>query len=351
MTHKAVFFNLEEWAEEYLRNSQALAGAGVEVGFVHQILDEHHPAPDANFDILGTFVDSQATAGILAALPNLKHIATLSTGFDHIDLATCAARGISVSSVPTYGENTVAEYTFGLILALSRKICKANERVREEGSFRLEGLRGFDLRGRTLGVLGTGHIGVRVIQVAKGFEMNVIAYDPFPNAALAEKMGFTYGSLEDVLSRSDIVTIHVPYLPTTHHLINAQNIGLMKPDAYLINTARGAVVETGALVAALKDGKLGGAGLDVLEEEGIIKDELNSLVANETQGHDLKVVLEDHALIDMPNVIITPHNAFNTKEAFTRILDTAIGNIVAFANGAPTNLVKLPQENPPQASK
>ena len=343
MTHKVVFFNLESWAEAYLQKSPQLAAAGVEVGFAHQILDEHHPAPDANFDILGTFVDSQATAPVLATLPNLKHIATLSTGFDHIDLATCAARGITVSSVPTYGENTVAEYTFGLILALSRKICKANERVREEGSFRLDDLRGFDLRGKTLGVLGTGHIGARVIQVAKGFEMNVVAYDPFPNAALAEKMGFTYASLENVLSQSDIVSIHVPYLPTTHHLINAQNIGLMKSGAFLINTARGAVVETGALVAALKNGKLGGAGLDVLEEEGIIKDELNCLVADETQGHDLKIVLEDHALIDMPNVIITPHNAFNTNEAFTRIMDTAIGNIVAFVGGTPTNLVKLPQ--------
>ncbi len=340
MAHKIVFFNLEQWAEEYLRKSQDLAAAGVEVGFTHQILDEHHPAPDANFDILGTFVDSTINTAVLATLPNLKHIATLSTGFDHIDLQACAARGITISSVPTYGENTVAEYTFGLILALSRKICKANERVREEGSFRLDGLRGFDLRGRTLGVLGTGHIGARVIQVAKGFEMNVVAYDPFPNAALAEKLGFTYAALENVLAQSDIVTIHVPYLPATHHLINAQNIGLMKPGAYLINTARGAVVDTGALVAALKDGKLGGAGLDVLEEEGIIKDELNCLVADQTQGHDLKIVLEDHALIDMPNVIITPHNAFNTNDAFIRIMDTAIRNIVAFTKSEPENLVK-----------
>jgi D-lactate dehydrogenase len=342
MTHKAVFFNLEAWAEDYLKNNPALAGAGIEVGFADQVLDKNHLAPDANFDILGTFVDSTADAGVIAALPNLKHIATLSTGFDHIDLAACAARGITVSRVPAYGENTVAEYAFGLMLSLSRKICEAKERVKNEGSFRLDGLRGFDLMGRTLGVLGTGHIGQNSIRIAKGFGMNVIAFDAFPNPALAAQLGFTYRPLEDVLRESDIVTIHVPYLPSTHHLINAQNIGLMKPDAYLINTARGAVVETGALVAALKNGKLGGAGLDVLEEEGIIKDELNYLVTDETQGHDLRVVLEDHALIDMPNVIITPHNAFNTKEAFTRILDTTIGNIVAFVNGAPDNLVALP---------
>ena len=147
----------------------------------------------------------------------------------------------------------------------------------------------------------------------------------------------------EVLAQSDIVTVHVPYLPSTHHLINAENIRLMKPNAYLINTARGACVDTDALVMALKNGKLGGAGLDVLEEEGMIKDELNFLAQNQMQENDLKVVLEDHALIDMPNVIITPHNAFNTKEAFMRILDTTIGNIVGFANGAPTNLVKTTQ--------
>lgn len=343
MPHKTVFFNLEPWAQEYLQKNQALVGAGVEVGFVNQILDKNHPAPDSNFDILGIFVDSTADAAMIGTLPNLKHIAALSTGYDHIDLKACAARGITVSYVPTYGENTVAEYAFGLILALSRKICEAKERVKLEGSFRLDGLRGFDLMGKTLGVVGTGHIGVHIVRIAKGFGMNVIASDAFPNAALATQLGFEYKPLADVLAQSDIVTLHVPYLPSTHHLINAENIGLMKPDAYLINTSRGAVVDTGALVAALKNGKLGGAGLDVLEEEGIIKDELNCLVANETQGHDLKIVLEDHVLIDMPNVIITPHNAFNTKEGFIRILDTTVNNIVGFVNSAPVNLVNLTQ--------
>ena len=341
MTHKAVFFNLEAWARDYIKSNQSLVGAGVEVGFVNGIIDKDHPAPDPNFDILGTFVDSVADAAVIGALLNLKHIATLSTGYDHIDLPACAARGITVSYVPTYGENTVAEYAFGLMLALSRKICEAKERVKMEGSFRLDGLRGFDLMGKTLGVLGTGHIGVHVIRMAKGFGMTVIGFDAFPNPALAAELGFEYKPLAEVLAQSDIVTVHVPYLPSTHHLINAENIELMKPGAYLINTARGACVDTDALVMALKNGKLGGAGLDVLEEEGMIKDELNFLARNEMRESDLKTVLEDHALIDMPNVIITPHNAFNTKEAFTRILDTTIGNIVGFATGAPMNLVKI----------
>ncbi len=341
MSHKAIFFNLEQWAQDYIKNNQALVAAGVEVDFVNGIIDKDHPASDVNFDILGTFVDSAADATVIGALPNLRHIATLSTGYDHIDLQACAARGITVSYVPTYGENTVAEYAFGLILALSRKICEAKERVKEEGSFRLDGLRGFDLMGKTLGILGTGHIGQHVVRMAKGFGMNVIAFDAFPNAALAVQLGFEYKPLPEVLSQSDIVTVHVPYLPSTHHLINAQNIGLMKSGAYLVNTARGAVVETDALVAALQSGHLAGAGLDVLEEEGMIKDELTALVTGHAGEHDLKTVLEDHALIDMPNVIITPHNAFNTKEAFTRILDTTVGNIVGFANGTPVNLVKI----------
>ena len=187
MSHTAVFFNLEPWAQEYLQKNQALAGAGVEVGFANQIIDKNHPASDANFDILGIFVDSTADAAVIGALPNLKHIATLSTGYDHIDLQACAAHGITVSYVPTYGENTVAEYAFGLILALSRKICEAKERVKMEGSFRLDGLRGFDLMGKTLGVLGTGHIGVHVVRMAKGFGMNVIAFDAFQNARACDR--------------------------------------------------------------------------------------------------------------------------------------------------------------------
>lgn len=340
MTHKTVFFNLEPWAREYVSKNPKLAAAGVEVGFEDHVLDSAHPMADPNFDIAGIFVDSTMDAAVIQSLPNLKHVAALSTGYDHIDLALCATRGITVSSVPSYGENTVAEFAFALILALSRKICDAHCRVREEGNFGLEGLRGFDLMGRTIGVVGTGHIGQHAIRMAKGFGMNVVAFDAYPNETLAKELGFTYLPLADLLAASDIITLHVPYMPATHHLINKENVGGVKKGAYLINTSRGAVVETDALIGALKSGQLGGAGLDVLEEEGMVKDELNALVAGRTDGHDLKTVLENHALIDMSNVIITPHNAFNTIEAFTRILDTTIDNIVAFAAGKPGNLVR-----------
>ena len=330
MTHKATFFNCDRWgdaAKSYLSGSEKLKAAGVEVAFGDTILckDEIPTGDAAKFDIAGVFMDSPVDATVIAALPELKFITTLSTGFDHIDLAAAAARGIPISSVPAYGENTVAEFAFALILALSRKIVPANERVREEKKFTTDGLTGFDLSGKTIGVVGTGRIGKHAVKMAKGFNMKVVAYDVFHDDAFAKEMDFPYLSLEDLLAQSDVITIHAPYLPSTHHLINANNVGLIKKGAILVNTARGAIVETPALISALKNGTLAGAGLDVLEEEAAMK------------AGDMGVEAE---LIAMPNVVITPHNAFNTNEAFLRILDTTIDNIVAFVNGAPTNIVK-----------
>ena len=284
-------------------------------------------------------MDSKIDRAVLDYLPNLKLIATRSTGFDHIDLSLCKERGVVVTNVPGYGENTVAEYAFALILCLSRKIFQSYHQVRETGSFSLEGLRGFDLDGKTLGVIGTGRIGKHVIKMAKGFEMKVIAFDGHPDAKVAEELGFIYLSLPQVLAQSDIISLHVPYLPETHHLINQETIKKIKPGAYLINTSRGAVVETEALVSALQSGALGGAGLDVLEEEGLVKDELLSFVGQKLAGHDLKTVLGNHLLIDMPNVIVTPHNAFNTDEAMKRIIDTNLENITNFIAGQTKNLV------------
>ncbi len=329
MSHKAIFFNLDPamWGEEgrvRLEASEKLAAAGVTVAFSADTLDAGHIPAAKDFDIAGVFVDSKVDEATIAALPNLKFVATLSTGFDHIDLKAAAARGISVSSVPAYGENTVAEFAFALILALSRKICEARESLRA-GKFSTVGLQGFDLAGKTIGIVGTGRIGKHAVRMAKGFATKVIAYDIYHDDAFAKEMEFPYVSLEELLAQSDVVTIHCPYLPSTHHLINAQNIGLMKRGAYLINTARGAIVETGALVSALKRGLLAGAGIDVLEEEV------------ELRAGDMGPASE---LIAMPNVILTPHNAFNSKEALLRIVDTTIDNIAAFANSASINVVK-----------
>jgi D-lactate dehydrogenase len=328
MTHKAIIFDIGRWGDEgkqYLLGSEKLKAAGVEVAFADQMLDKDHIPTDTNFDIAGVFMVSQVDATTIAALPNLKLIATLTTGFDHIDTKAAAARGIPVASVPAYGENTVAEFAFALLLALSRKICESRARVHDEGKFTTDGLQGFDLAGKTIGVIGTGRIGKHAVHMAKGFGMKIIAFDVYHDDAFAAEMGFQYVSLEELLAQSDVITIHCPYLPSTHHLINVDNVKKIKHGAYLINTARGAVVETRALVDALKSGQLGGAGLDVLEEEA------------EMKAGDMNL---NRDIVMMPNVIVTPHNAFNTREAAFRILDTTIDNIVAFVNGAPINVVK-----------
>jgi D-lactate dehydrogenase len=241
--------------------------------------------------------------------------------------------------VPTYGENTVAEFTFALLLMLMRKMYEGVRRVKEEGRFNFDGLRGFDLLGKTIGVIGTGHIGRYVVKIAHGFGMDIVAYDPYPSEKLAAEFGFKYLSLEQLLKVSDVVTLHVPYMPATHHLINADNIKLFKPGSVLINSARGGLVETQAMVSGLKQGILGGAAMDVLEEEGFIKEEMDMLANGHPGEAQMKVALADHELMKMDNVLITPHTAFNTIEAIKRILDTTIANIQGFAAGKPVNVV------------
>ncbi len=337
---KIVFFGTKLWEEEYLRKKIQEQNIALDAIFEKSILSKEHMPSDVNFEIACVFVDSSVSRDVITALPNLKFIPTRSTGYDHIDLAAASERSIVVSTVPSYGENTVAEQAFGLLLSISRKIYQGYDQIRETGSFSFEALQGFDLKGKTIGVVGTGRIGWHSIKIAKGFDMNVIAYDPHPNEKLATDLGFVYKSFEDVLRESDVVTLHVPYMKETHHLINTQTLGLMKKSAVIINTSRGPVIDTEALVLALKAGQLGGAGLDVLEEEGVIKDELDFIAHGHPEEHNLKTILANHILFDMPNVIITPHNAFNTREALERILDTTVENIKAYLAGAPINLAK-----------
>ncbi|RJP46677.1 MAG: hydroxyacid dehydrogenase [Armatimonadetes bacterium] len=294
-----------------------------------------------NFEVLTVFVNCQVNRPTLDAFPNLKLIVARSTGFDNIDLEYAKNKGIIVCNVPAYGSHTVAEYTFGLILALSRKINQAVNRVKIGFDFDFEGLRGFDLNGKTLGVVGTGKIGVNVIKIAKGFGMNILASDAYPNQELSQSLNFTYLPLEHLLQQADVVTLHVPYLPQTHHLIHKENIFLMKRGAYLVNTSRGAVVETEALFQALIQEHLGGAALDVLEEEVELKEEAELLSKNKIPTVKFKNVLENHILINQPNVLITPHMAFYTKEAEQSILQTTVDNIKGFLENTPENIVNV----------
>jgi len=337
---KIAFFKLEEWEKEYIKNHEKFHKLKAEAVFIDEVLDKDHIPKETDAEVVCVFIDSKIDEEVLAALPNLKLITTRSTGFDHIDLRSCAKRGLSVSNVPNYGEDTVAEYTFALILALVRKIYHGYDQIRETGSFSVEGLRGIDLKGKTLGVIGTGKIGKSVVKIARAFEMKVIACDISPDKDFAREMQMSYCEPEKALGESDIVTLHVPYTKETHHLLNGKNIGKMKKGAYLINTSRGGVVETEALVKALGEGHLAGAALDVLEEEKVIHDELEFLLEGRVQEHNLKTVLANHVLIDMPNVIITPHNAFNTWGALQRILVTTIENIRGLQVNELVNVVK-----------
>jgi D-lactate dehydrogenase len=297
------------------------------------------PALRKQADVLSVFISSQVTRERLREMPKLRLIATRSTGYDHIDLPTCAKRKIQVSNVPVYGENTVAEHTFALILALSRKVHEGYLRT-IRGNFSFEGLQGFDLKGKTLGIVGTGHIGLHAARIAKGFGMNVIAYDVVRNMFMADTLGFEYVTFDALLRNSDIISLHAPYNPKTHHLINKTNIKLIKRGALLINTARGGLVDTEALAIALDQGILSGAGLDVLEGEELIKEERQILTHAFSTDH-LKTLLQNHILLNRDNVVITPHIAFNSKEAFLRILDTTASTIKAFFDGRVENAVKL----------
>lgn len=288
-------------------------------------------------EIVSVFIYSLLDKKNLAALPKLKFISTRSTGFNHIDLKTASAKGIPVSNVPYYGENTVAEHTFGLILALSRNIHKAYVRTMRN-NFSVDGLEGWDIKGKTLGVVGAGSIGSHVIKIAKGFGMNVLAFDIHKNHFMEEVLGFKYAPLDELLRKSDIISLHCPYNKATHHLINMSNIDLVKRGALFINTARASIIEPAALHYALESGIFGGAGLDVFEGEDLVKEENQMLTRNVSVQH-LKAVLEKNILLNRENVIITPHIAFDSVEAVERILETTVDNINAFVSKNPTNIV------------
>ena len=329
------YFFQEPWEEAYVR--KALQGDAI--NFHSGSLSDNPSVEDAEATALSIFVNSGVGEAELERFPKVKLIATRSTGFDHVDLAAAKKRGIIISTVPFYGENTVAEFTFALILALSRRVAEANRRVVETGAFSQENLRGFDLEGKTIGIVGGGHIGIRVVKIAKGFGMNVLVYDVRQDDSLAKEAGFSYTSLDNLLARSDIISLHVPYNEHTRHLLNRDSIARMKRGSYLINTARGAVVETAALVEGLASGTLAGVALDVLEEEGDLSDELKLLGGPHPKVEELATILANHYLIRHPRAIVTPHIAFNTAEAITRILDVTISNIKAFSRGTPENVV------------
>lgn len=330
----AYYYN-EEWEKEFI-SSQFPEDT---FNFFKGPSSSNPDAEDTEAEVLSVFVNTKVDANLLDKFPKAKLVATRGTGFDHVDVAEVARRGGVTVNVPAYGEHTVAEFAMALLLALSRRIYNAYRRIETTGSFDQEGLRGFDLLGRTIGIVGTGHIGVHMITMAKAFGMDVIAFDVHQDETLASSLGFRYVSFDELLSSSDVISLHAPYNLHTHHMINQENVGRIKRGAYLINTARGGLVETAALVSGLRDGIIGGAGLDVLEEEGHMEDEAGLLSMSHPNEDVLRTLLANHYFIHHPHVIVTAHIAFNTQEAIERILNTTIENIHAFKNGSPINVV------------
>ncbi len=302
--------------------------------FLSPHLDQHTAMLATGSDVVCAFVNDTLSAPVLDTLASLgvRHVALRCAGYNNVDLEAAGRNGILVSRVPAYSPHAVAEHTVALLLDLNRKVHRAHTRVRE-GNFSLDGLLGFDLHGRTAGIIGTGRIGINVIRILRGFGCEVLAYDPHPQAECRD-LGARYVSLEELFAASDIISIHCPLTPESHHLINAAALEQMKPGVMLINTSRGAVVDSKALVAGLKSGKIGYLGLDVYEEEGdlFFEDLSDTVIQDDVFAR----------LTTFPNVIITGHQGFFTREALGNIAETTLSNIDEFATrGECTNAVPI----------
>ena len=324
-----------DWEGDYLRN--ALSDQ-TDVIFSENVVNEYQDDL-SEIEVLSVFVHSIVDKTMIDKMPSLKLIVTRSTGFDHVDVAYCQQKGIVVCNVPFYGENSVAEYAFSLLMALARKTYEARDRM-IRSNYEVDDLMGFDLKDKTMGIVGGGHIGIYAAKIAKGFSMRVLVFDVKPQENLAKEFGFEYVDLDTLYKQADIISLHVPLIPPTRHMINREAFTKMKDGVVLVNTARGGVVDTTAMVEALDSGKLAGACIDVLEEEELLTEEKKE-VENIQEIEKLRLALEGHILMDHPRVVMTFHNAFNTIEGRKRILDTTVENIKGFVSGQIVNQVKV----------
>lgn len=332
---KVAVFSTHPFDRRFFDAANEAAEPRQQLTYLEARLDSLSAPLAAGHQAICAFVNDRldrATLEILAG-QGVRLLTLRSAGFNHVDLPAAAELGLAVARVPAYSPDAIAEHTVAMILTLNRKIHKAYNRVRE-GNFALDGLLGFDLRGRTVGIVGTGKIGLNVARIMRGFDCSVIAHDPFPDPAGLAAIGGTYVDWPELLERSDIISLHCPLTPDTRHLIDADAIARMKSDVMLINTSRGGVVDTRALVEGLKAGHIGYVGLDVYEEE-------EGLFFNDLSDQPIRDDLFAR-LLTFPNVLITGHQAFFTREALTAIAETTIANIAAFeANGAPLYPVTL----------
>ena len=330
---KVAVFNTKKYDREFLE--EANRDQGHELIFFEPHLTSETCKLAFGFEAICVFVNDRLDKQTLTLLAEngIRLIALRCAGFNNVDLQTASDLGITIARVPAYSPHGVAEHAVALILALNRKIYRAHNRVRD-GNFSIDGLLGFELYGKNIGIIGTGNIGSNIARIMKGFGANVLAYDPISNPDCI-RIGIKYFTLGELFEQSDIISLHLPLTHDTHHIINKDALDQMKKGAMLINTSRGGLVDTSAVIEALKSGKVGYLGLDVYEEE-------EELFFEDLSGH----ILQDDTfarLLTFPNVVITGHQAFFTKEALKDIAETTIANIISFEHHGkvmPENEVK-----------
>lgn len=320
---RIAFFSTKPYDRRFF--DAANDGHGHEITYFDTHLAAETAPLAAGFEVVCPFVNDSVDGETITVLADggTRLLALRSAGYNHVDLEAAAAAGITVVRVPAYSPHAVAEHTVGLILALERKIHRAHNRVRE-GNFALEGLLGRDLNGKTVGIVGTGRIGAIVARIMAGFGCRVLAHDVGPNADVLA-LGGRYVALDTLFGESDVVTLHCPLTPQTHHLVDAEAVATMRPGVMIINTSRGALVETQAVIDGLKSGRIGSVGLDVYEEEsGLFFEDLSN-----------RIIVDDvfSRLLTFPNVIVTGHQAFFTTDALESIAATTLANVTAFAEG------------------
>lgn len=319
---KIAFFDTKKYDQEIF--SKLNKDYGFDIDFFESRLNEETVDLTKGYEITCNFANDTLNKEVIDKMSKngVKFTALRSAGYNHVDLHAAKDK-IKVARVPSYSPNAVAEHTVGLMLSINRKIHKAFYRTRDN-NFSINGLLGFDMKDKTVGVIGTGKIGKTLIKILKGFDMNIVAYDKYPNEDSAKKLGFKYVELNELFKSSDIISLNCPLVNETYHMINEQTISLMKENVMIVNTGRGKLINSKDLIEALKEGKVGSAALDVYEEE------------NEYffEDHSSEIVYDDklERLLSFPNVLVTSHQAFFTKEAITNIAKTTLENIKQYIN-------------------
>ena len=332
MLHKIAFFDAKPYDQQFFDaanqgNQADEADQTFEIKYFNTRLNADSVSLAQGFDAVCAFVNDSLSAEVIRSLKEMGVgiVALRSAGYNNVDLEA-AYQNVHMVRVPAYSPYSVAEHAAAMMLSLNRKTHRAYYRTRDN-NFSINGFLGFDMNGKTAGIIGTGRIGLTLVGILRGFGMQVIAYDARPKSGVEEQYGFTYVSLDELYSEADIISLHCPLTPETHHIINAESIKKMKREVMIINTSRGQLVDTGALLNALREQRIGSAGLDVYEEED---DYFFEDLSNETIEDDKLA-----RLLTFPNVLVTSHQAFFTKEALTNIARTTIDNLRAYFNEEP----------------